>query len=68
MNNEKKEHKARPMDAYRKKKDVKCIDDPDTKFRCEAVKKETGYRSTDEIIGEFDRIDFIDINSKAESF
>ena len=68
MDNEKKKHIARPMDAYRKIKDVKCVDDPDTKFRCKAAKKESGYRSTKEIIGEFDRIDLIDINSKEETF
>ena len=68
MDSKKKKHIARPMDAYRRKKELKCVDNPETQFRCAAAKKESGYRSTDAIIGEFDRIDFIGINSKEETF
>lgn len=60
-------HIARPMDAYKKKKDLICTENPDTRFRCEAVKM-TGYRSTAEIIREFELIDGLDIYNAEETF
>jgi hypothetical protein len=66
MENQKK-HIARPMDAYRKNKELICMKDPDTRFRCEAVMID-GYRSTAEIIREFERIGVPNINSTEETF
>ncbi len=62
-----KKHIARPMDAYKKNKELICMKDPETRFRCEAVMID-GYRSTAEIIREFERINVLDINSAEETF
>jgi hypothetical protein len=63
-----KEHIARPMDAYRKKSILKCIDNPETAYRCKAVKKTCGYRSVKAIIAEFELIGQLDINSNEPTF
>ena len=60
-------HIARPMDAYRKDKEVICMKNPETRFRCEAVMID-GYRNTATIIREFERISVLDINSTEETF
>jgi hypothetical protein len=64
----KKKHIARPMDAYEKEKKLRCIDNPNTKFRREAVLNTTHYRSVKEVMAEFELIAIPDINSTIETF
>jgi len=63
-----KEHIARPMDAYKKKSVLRCIDNPKTAYKCEAVRNTEGYRSTKEIIAEFEPVVLLDINSNEPTF
>lgn len=63
-----RKHIARPMDAYKKKTILKCVDNPETAFRCEAVRNTESYRSVKEIIAEFDPAVHLEINSNEPAF
>ena len=63
---QKKEHIARPMDAYRKKHEVKCVDNPETLFRCSAAKNTTSYRTTKSIKQEFERISVLNTDGEKQ--
>ena len=63
-----KEHIARPMDAYKKKPVLRCIDNPKTSYKCEAARNTEGYRSVKDIIAEFEPVSLPDINSNEAAF
>jgi hypothetical protein len=68
MKKKRKEHLAKPMDAYEKKKIIKCVDDPDTAFRCEAARDRSRYYSAAEITREFELIHGFRIDDDAPTY